>query len=475
MGCSNSAAAKPAAQLAAAPAAAKAGAPKAEATPTLLTPETMPEAKEAATAATSAAPYPTDKAPNLLSPVKLGEIELKNRVVMAPLTRGRSGATRVPNERMVTYYTQRAENTGLIIAEATCVNLQAEGWVDSPSMYTPEHMAGWRKVVDAVHSKGCPMVLQLWHQGRAAHSSFMGGEQIVSASATKINGETYAADGSKVEREEARALKLEEIPALIECYKKAAEFAKEAGFDGVEVHSANGYLLDQFLQSSTNKREDQYGGAKENRLRLLSEILDAIFKVYPPSRVAVRLSPNGNFNDMGSEDNIETFTYALEELSKKGLGYMHVMDGLGFGSHEKCEAFTIEAMRKCYPGKLMCNVGYTRDSAEKVISKGHADCVAFGRPFIANPDLVLRFATDAPLAEADANTWFSHDDDGYHTYPTMAEAGEAAAKPPAPAKEDQVVYELQEAPAAVSAAPSPEIETKAAAPPSGSFFACCSV
>lgn len=380
--------------------------------------------------APAAAAAPTgSKCPKLLSPVTLGDLQLRNRVVMAPLTRGRAGAPRVPNDRMVTYYAQRAEHTGLIIAEATCVNLEGEGWVDSPGIYTPEHAAGWKKVVDAVKAKGCPMVLQLWHLGRAAHSSFMGGKQVVSASATKIDGSTfgndgttYAADGTKQPWEEARALETSEIPALIEAYRRGAELAKEAGFDGVEVHSASGYLLDQFLQSSTNKRTDQYGGSKENRLRLLTEILDAVFTVFPASRVAVRLSPNGGFNDMGSEDNIETFTYALQELSKKGLGYMHVMDGLGFGFHKKTEAFTIEAMRKCYPGKLMCNVGYTRDSAEKVISEGSADCVAFGRPFISNPDLALRFATDAPLAESDANTWFSHDDEGYATYPTLAEA-----------------------------------------------------
>ncbi|MEL6887048.1 MAG: hypothetical protein AAFP87_21260, partial [Pseudomonadota bacterium] len=198
-------------------------------------------------------------------------------------------------------------------------------------------------------------------------------------------------------------------------------FAKSAGFDGVEVHSANGYLLDTFLQSSTNQRTDQYGGSLENRARLTLEIIDAVCGVFPAARVGVRISPNGVYNDMGSEDNIETFTYLLEQFKSRQLAYVHMMDGLGFGYHNKCPVFTIEAARKIYDGKLICNVGYTRDSAEETIGAGHADAVAIGRPFIANPDLVRRWALDLPLAEGNPATWFSHEEDGYTTYPAYSE------------------------------------------------------
>lgn len=213
---------------------------------------------------------------------------------------------------------------------------------------------------------------------------------------------------------------------LVEEYRKSAELCKAAGFDGIEIHSANGYLLDEFLQSHSNKRDDAYGGSLENRMRLLNEVLDAVLTVLPAGQVGVRLSPNGVYNDMGSEDNIETFTYALQQLDTRGLAYVHVMSGLSFGFHQKCEAFTIEAMREVFKGKLIANCGFTRDTAEATIAAGSADAVAFGRLFIGNPDLAYRFAHDLPLVESNPATWFSHDAEGYNDYPAYTPSEEEA-------------------------------------------------
>lgn len=401
---------------------------------------------EASSAPSVVAPSPApawedlakDKAPSLFQPIALGDMELRNRVIMAPLTRGRSGSDRIPNDLNVKYYEQRAEHTGMIIVEATTVSAQGNGWVDSPGVYSKEMSDGWKAVVDAVHAKGCKIVLQLWHIGRASHSSFHDGAQIVAPSAIKIEGDgVHAADGTKQPHEVPRALETEEIPGVVETYRQAAELGQAAGFDGIEIHSANGYLLDQFLQTCSNQRTDQYGGSVENRMRMLNEVLDAVSTVYKPSQIGVRLSPNGSFNGMGSEDNTETFTYALEQLSSRGLAYVHVMDGLGFGFHEKCPAFTVETARKIYKGNLLCNVGYTRETGNQVIADGNADAVVFGRLFIGNPDLVYRWAYDLPLAEGNPGTWFTHDSVGYADYPTYLEQQAAATTtaPPAPSEE----------------------------------------
>ena len=376
---------------------------------------------------------PTELAPNLLSPGALGAIDVRNRVFMAPLTRGRAGDSRVPNDDLVKYYGDRATYAGLIFTEATTICEGANGWTGSAGLYTAAQMEGWKRVVDTVHSKGCKIVFQAWHMGRAAHSSFLGGAQIVAPSALKIDGDrfgadgVYAADGTKQPFEEPRALDVSEIAELVEAYRASAELAKEAGFDGVEIHSANGYLLDTFLQSSTNLRTDAYGGSVENRMRFLNEVLDAVSTVWEPSRIGVRLSPNGVYNDMGSDDNIETFTYALEQLKGRGLAFVHAMDGLGFGFHDKCPAFTLPAMKEVYGDGLIGNVGYTRDSAEAAIAAGHATAITFGRPFIGNPDLPYRFAFDLPLAESDPSKWFVGSADGYNTYPFAGEAATAAA------------------------------------------------
>lgn len=367
--------------------------------------------------------------PKLLSPIEIGDLQLKNRVFMAPMTRARSGNSRVPNERMAEYYAQRA-SSGLIITEATTVTPYGLGWMDSPGIWTEEMREAWKKVIEAVHAKGGKIFCQLWHTGRAGHSSFIPeGKTPVSASAISIGQEVHTADGSKVPHETPRPLELDELPGVIEAYRRGAELAKEAGFDGVEIHSANGYLLDQFLQTCSNQRTDAYGGSVENRFRLLKEVTEAVLTVWPSARVSVRISPNGAFNGMGSEDNIETFTYVAEQLQQYNLGFLHVMDGLGFGYHEKCPAMTLADVRKVYKGIIVGNVGYTQETAEAAIASGDADAIAFGRPYLSNPDLVERFANGWPLAPmSDPATWYTPRDDGYTDFPVYKPEEEAAAE-----------------------------------------------
>jgi N-ethylmaleimide reductase len=278
---------------------------------------------------------------------------------------------------------------------------------------------GWKLTTEAVHAQGGRVFLQLWHTGRASHSDFHNGELPISASAIAITGDgIHTPDGQKKDYEVPRALETDEIPGIVEDYRRAAERAKAAGFDGVEIHSANGYLLDQFLQSKTNQRTDQYGGSMENRYRILGEVVEAVTSVFPANRVAVRLAPNGGFNDMGSPDYREQFTYIAQELDKYGLAYLHVMDGTTFGFHELGEPVTLSEFRNVFHGPLMGNVGYTQETAEAAIASGNADLIAFGRPYIPNPDLVERFANDWPLTEsADMSTWYSNDENGYTDYP----------------------------------------------------------
>lgn len=388
-------------------------------------------------AASAPEALPTDKLPNLFSPTTLGSLELRNGLVMSPLTRGRCfvDANRCPNDMMAQYYARRARHSGMIICEASCVTADGEGWDRSPSMYTDEHCEAWKPVVAAIQGAGAKACFQMWHIGRAGHSSYLGGNAPLSASATTINGANFGsdgvhlADGSKGAYEQARAIELEEIPAIIEGYRQAAAKCKEAGFDAIEVHAANGYLINQFLDSSTNLRTDAYGGTVENRARLLSEVVDAVCTEYPSSAVGVRLSPNGVYNDMGAADSIDTFTGVLQMLSTKNLAFVDVMDGLAFGFHQKSEPFTIEAMNKVYPGDFMVNCGYTRDTAEAAIASGNAKAVAIGRPFISNPDLGFRWANGLLESESNMATWFSHDAEGYDDYPDYtAELGEELKK-----------------------------------------------
>ena len=358
----------------------------------------------------------------LLTPVTTADgLQLANRVVMAPMTRARAGELRIPNDVMVTYYAQRA-SAGLIVTEATVVSEQGIGWLESPGIYNDAQTEGWRRVVDAVHAKGGRIFLQLWHCGRASHRYFFADERLpVAPSAIAISeGESHTPKG-KFRYETPRALQTAEIPQVVEDYRKAAERAKVAGFDGVEIHSANGYLLDQFLQAKTNRREDAYGGSIKRRSRLLREVVQAVSGVYPAGRVGVRLSPNGVFNDMGTAEYRELFTHVIQQLEAAGIGFLHVMDGLGFGFHQLGEPMTLAEVRPMFSGILIGNVGYTRDTAEQAIAAGHADMIAFGRPYIANPDLVERFRNDWPLApEADMATWYTLQESGYIDWPSYA-------------------------------------------------------
>jgi len=357
------------------------------------------------------------QSPHLLSTFDLRGLALRNRVVMAPLTRARAGRERVPNDLMVEYYTQRA-SAGLIITEATTISEQGIGWIDSPGIYNDAQESGWKKIVAALHARGTPVFLQLWHCGRASHSAFHGGQPAVSASAIKINGDYIHTPQGKLPYEAPRALATAEVAAVVEDYRRAAARAKAAGFDGVEIHAANGYLIDQFLQSKTNQRTDAYGGSIENRCRLLKEIVAATLTVWPADRVGVRLSPNGNFNDMGAPDFRETFTYAAGQLNAFGLAYLHVVDGLAFSFHELGQPMTLPEFRAVFAGPLMGNCGYTQDTAEAAIASGAADLIAFGRPYLSNPDLAERFAHGWELnPPADVKVWSAPDARGYTDFP----------------------------------------------------------
>ncbi len=364
----------------------------------------------------------TNQAQALLTPFAMGDLDLTNRVALAPMTRARAGETRLPNALMAEYYVQRA-GAGLLITEATSVSEQGIGWVGNPGIYTDAQGEAWQQVTDAVHAAGSKIFLQLWHCGRTSHSDFHGGEPAVSASAIRIEGDGVHTPLGKKDYEVPRALETDEVFGVVADFVAAARRAKAAGFDGVEVHGANGYLLDQFLQSATNKRTDKYGGSVENRFRLMREIVEGVIEVFGAGRVAVRLSPNGVYNGMGSDDFRETFRYAAEQLDDYGLAYLHVMDGLAFGFHEKGEPITLPEFRAYFRGPLMGNCGYDQDTAEAAVASGAADMIAIGRPFIANPDLVERYRNGWPLAaDTEMTTWYGGDEAGYTDLPSYREA-----------------------------------------------------
>jgi N-ethylmaleimide reductase len=362
----------------------------------------------------------TTHSTRLLSPFDLRGLSLRNRIVMAPLTRARAGRERVPNDLMAEHYRQRA-SAGLIITEATTISEQGFGWVDSPGIYNDAQEAGWRKITNPLHQAGTPVFLQLWHCGRASHSSFHGGQPAVSASAIKLNGDYIHTPIGKQPYETPRALETAEVAGVVDDYRRAAIRAKAAGFDGVEIHAANGYLINQFLDSKTNHRTDHYGGSVENRFRFLKEVAEAILTVWPAARVGVRLSPNGNFNDMGAPDFRETYTHVASQLDSYGLAYLHVVDGLAFGFHELGQPMTLPEFRAVFTGPLMGNCGYTQEAAEAAIASGQADLIAFGRPFISNPDLVERFTNGWELSPpADVTVWSAPDARGYTDFPCYA-------------------------------------------------------
>ncbi len=352
----------------------------------------------------------------LFDPIKMGTLQVKNRIALAPMTRGRAGDERIPNEVMADYYFQRS-SAGLLITEATVVSQEGIGWIGSPGVYTDAMVEGWKKVTQKVAPTDAHLFLQLWHCGRASHSDFHNGELPVSASAVKLNGDSIHTPQGTKEYETPREMTKEDIKRTLSDFRQAALNAKEAGFSGIEVHGANGYLINQFLDSKSNHRTDEYGGSPEKKYRFLKEVLDTVLEVWDPSQVGVRLSPNGIFNDMGSADFRETYLYVAKELNKLNLGYLHVMDGLAFGFHEKGDPMTLAEFKSVYNGLIMGNCGYEKDPAQKMIENGDADFIAFGRPFISNPDLPERLKHDWPLNSfEDMTYWYTPDAQGYTDY-----------------------------------------------------------
>ncbi|WP_347160270.1 alkene reductase [Pontibacter chitinilyticus] len=359
----------------------------------------------------------------LLKPIKLYDLELKNRVVMAPMTRSRANNEgNVPNDLMVTYYTQRA-GAGLIITEGSQVSKQAVGYINTPGIYSSEQVEGWKKITKAVHDEGGKIFIQLWHVGRMSHPDFHNGELPVAPSAINPNDKSFTPEGFK-DTVTPRELTVPEIKQIVQDFKNAAKNAMEAGFDGVEVHSSNGYLFHQFFASTSNTRTDEYGGSKENRARILFEVLDAIKEVMPMEKVGARLNPslNGIFGMSLNEDTIPTFDYIIEKLNDYNLAYLHLSEPFTDVSDlPHAEPNIAKRYRPKYQGNLIINGGFTQESGNEVIEAGDADMVAFGVPFIANPDLPERFAQNAELQQPDKNTFYTPGAKGYIDYPSLAE------------------------------------------------------
>ena len=352
---------------------------------------------------------------DLFSPVKLGSMHLSNRIVMAPLTRNRAGEHGVPQPLNVTYYEQRA-SAGLIVTEATPISAMAHGYPALPGIYTDAQVAGWKKITDAVHAKGGKIVIQLWHVGRISHPTLLpDGALPVAPSAIKPAGKAFTYQGL-VDYVEPRALDANELSSIVADYVHATKSALAAGFDGVEIHAANGYLLDQFLRDGTNQRTDQYGGSFENRARFLLEVTKAVVDVAGSDKVGVRISPVNPFNDMKDSNPQALFNFVTESLNQFNLAYLHVVEG-GIHGGGIADPFDFDALRKLFKGPYMANLAYDKARGNAVVASGHADVVAYGVPFIANPDLVERFRTDAPLNEADSSTFYGGTEKGYTDYP----------------------------------------------------------
>ena len=354
---------------------------------------------------------------DLFSPVKLGSIALKNRMVMAPLTRNRAGEGGVPQAMNVTYYVQRA-SAGLIISEATPISAMAHGYPALPGIYTDAQVAGWKKVTDAVHAEGGKIVIQLWHVGRISHPSLLpNGAQPVAPSAIKPNGKAFTYQGL-LDYVEPRALAVSELPSIVADYVHATKCALAAGFDGVEIHAANGYLLDQFLRDGTNKREDEYGGSIENRSRLLLEVTKAVVEVAGSDKVGIRISPVNPFNDMKDSNPQALFNHVVTALNPFKLAYLHVVEG-GIHGGGIADPFDFPALRKHCQSAYMANLSYDKARGNAAIVSGHADAIAYGVPFIANPDLVKRFSINAALNQADSSTFYGGTEHGYTDYPFL--------------------------------------------------------
>lgn len=345
----------------------------------------------------------------LFEPLKVGDLQLKNRIIMAPLTRCRARG-RVPNSLMVEYYTQRA-SAGLILTEATSVDPMGVGYPDTPGIWSQEQVEGWKKVTEAVHKNGGLIFLQLWHVGRISHPMYLDGKTPVAPSAIKPAG-FVSRVRPQTEFVTPRALEISEIKTIIQTYKEAAQNAKDAGFDGVEIHAANGYLIDQFLQDKTNIRTDEYGGKVQNRAKFLLEIVDAAVTIWGANRVGVHLSPRGDSHDMGDSNPKETFGYVVKELSKRKIAFIFVREHFGENS---IGAY----LREQFNGVYIANEKLTKETAEEALENGRADAVSFGMLYISNPDLPKRFELNAPLNETNIKTIYAEGATGYTDYPTL--------------------------------------------------------
>lgn len=358
---------------------------------------------------------------SLLEPIRVGALELPNRVIMAPLTRLRASEGRVPNELMARYYAQRA-GAGLIVSEATSVTPMGVGYPNTPGIWSREQVEGWRLVTDAVHAAGGRIVLQLWHVGRISHSSYLGGSLPVAPSAIRPEGRVSVLR-PETPYETPRALELSEIRGVVEAYRKGAENARLAGFDGVEIHGANGYLLDQFLQDSSNKRTDIYGGSIENRARLLLEVTDAAIEVWGADRVGAHIAPRGDSHDMGDSDPLATFGYVAKKLGERGIAFLFVRESQGAGAIGS-------ELKRLFGGVYIANDGFTPEAADAAVVAGEADAVAFGELYIANPDLAERIAAKATLNTPNRDTYYAEGATGYTDYPTLeaAEVGDGVSE-----------------------------------------------
>jgi N-ethylmaleimide reductase len=346
----------------------------------------------------------------------MGPYTLTNRFVMAPLTRNRAGSGNAPQAINVEYYRQRA-SAGLIISEGSQISPAAVGYPATPGIHSTEQIAGWKQVTDAVHSRNSRIFLQLWHCGRVSHPSLLpGGELPVAPSAIRPEGDAFTYQGPQP-FVTPRALETSELPGIVEDYRKAAQNALSAGFDGVEIHAANGYLIDQFIRDGSNQRTDAYGGSLENRSRLLLEVTAAVTDVWGADRVGVRFSPINSFNDMRDSDPQKTFDYMASALNAFDLAYLHGME-LDFGGNPP--NFDFAQFRRCFQGRYMANGAYDKARADAAMASGYADMVAFGALFIANPDLPERFAKNSPLNKPDPNTFYGGDEKGYTDYPFLS-------------------------------------------------------
>lgn len=363
--------------------------------------------------------------PTLFDPIRIGAIEARNRILMAPLTRGRGTRAHVPTPIMAEYYAQRA-GAGLIISEATGISQQGLGWPYAPGLWSDEQVEAWRPVVEAVHANGGRIVAQLWHMGRVVHPS-LGGGQPVSASATTAPAYAHTYEG-KQPHVQARALRVDEIPALLDDYRRAARNAMAAGFDGVQVHAANGYLIDQFLRDSSNLRDDEYGGSFENRTRLLREVTQAVVETVGADRTGVRLSPNGEAQGVDDSNAPALFVAAAEVLSKLGIAFLELREPTPEGTFRQGATPPVApAMRKVFDGVLVLNSDYDGPRGAAAMASGVPDAIAFGRTYLANPDLPERIAAGAPLTKDVMATWYSQGPEGYIDYPRM-DAAKAAAE-----------------------------------------------